>query len=230
MNNPVMPVVVMLAKAPVPGFAKTRLIPTLGRQSAGIIAQKLLKHACETVTQVGQCSLHLALTPCPTSEQWQPYQDLLPIGLTDSGRAGEQQVSYSNQAEGDLGDRLIQACRDAGGEHRPVIVMGTDCPAIKPSVISDALLALDNYDALLLPVHDGGYALLAMKVFDARVFQSIRWSSAVTADDTRRQMKAIGWNWIELDPVNDIDEGDDLTHCPESWLKDLPINSVSTIN
>ena len=45
MNRPC-PVSVM-AKAPEPGYAKTRLIPALGRAGAAALAERLLAHALE---------------------------------------------------------------------------------------------------------------------------------------------------------------------------------------
>lgn len=208
--------IILLAKAPIPGFAKTRLIPSLGKQGAGLIAQKLLQQACQNALAVDDTNLHLALTPAPDHIVWQDYAHLIDLYGVNN------RVNAYEQAEGDLGDRLIAACEAVANNYVPTVVMGTDCPDLTGSVIKDAIQQLNQYDAVMQPVHDGGYAMLVMKHFNREVFKNIRWSSAFTAADTLEKFKQLGWLWLELDPVSDIDEGDDLIHCPSEWLQDLP--------
>ena len=212
--------IVMLAKAPIPGFAKTRLIPALGEIGAGVVAQNLLKHAFQQAISTTGAKLHLALTPGPADSVWQEYSELVNLQNVE---LLTHQLSLSQQADGDLGQRLIAACQQLDDDQQSIVVMGTDCPALDSDLIEDAIDKLKQYDAILQPVHDGGYALLAMKQFNRQVFENIRWSSEATAEDTRQQFRKLGWSWYELNPVSDIDEGDDLIHCPREWLKDLEI-------
>jgi glycosyltransferase A (GT-A) superfamily protein (DUF2064 family) len=90
----------------------------------------------------------LWVTPDRHHAAFQTISALLDVGLRE-------------QPDGDLGQRMLAAVRSAQG---PVIVIGTDCPALAPEHLRAAGEALrDGVDAVVIPVEDGGYALIGMR-------------------------------------------------------------------
>ena len=57
---------IIFAKAPVAGLAKTRLIPALGAQGAAALAEKLLDHAVSQALATGCTHVELCVTPDAT--------------------------------------------------------------------------------------------------------------------------------------------------------------------
>lgn len=197
--------IIIFAKAPLPGFAKTRLIPALGASGAAELARRLFDHACEQAMAAQLGSVELCVTPDITDPCWQQIE--FPEGLT-----------FSSQGEGDLGERMARATQRALDEHSSVLLMGTDCPALTTSVIVQAAEFLNYEEACLAPVSDGGYALLGLKRFHHSLFNEIRWSTEQVAQTTRQRLAALNWSLAELDELHDIDEADDLKFLPEAWL------------
>lgn len=112
-----------------------------------------------------------------------------------------------DQGRGDLGARMARAFRKL--PPGPVVLIGSDVPAIEPRHVAAAFRALQRCDAVLGPAADGGYWLIGLKgrARRAGVFQGIRWSSAFAFAD---QMKKLGdYRVGVLDVLADVDTPDD---------------------
>lgn len=198
--------IIVFAKAPVAGLAKTRLIPALGATGAARLAALMLKHAVEQalVSEVG--TVEVCVTPAPEDPLWS--------GLLPQHPA----LRMSDQGHGDLGERMARAAQRALDAGHPVLLMGTDCPDLSAERIREAAANLLTSDAALVPAFDGGYVLLALDRFDASLFQDIAWSTSSVAQVTRSRMGQLGWSATTLPTLHDIDEPDDLRWLPEGWL------------
>jgi glycosyltransferase A (GT-A) superfamily protein (DUF2064 family) len=97
------------------------------------------------------------------------------------------------------------------------LLIGTDCPAIDVFTLHEAAQALQVYDASLLPTHDGGYALLGLKNFNATPFDNMLWSTRTVAQETLKRMQQLGWKTKVLATLHDVDETADLQHLPPEW-------------
>lgn len=200
-----MPVrIVVMAKAPVAGFAKTRLIPALGAEGAAQLAQKMLSHTLATAMASKLGIVEICATPDTTDPAWQNLD--LP-----------NNIIWSAQGEGDLGERMARAAARTTRDGRAVLLIGTDCPAIDVFTLHEAAQALHNYDASLLPTYDGGYALLALKRFDNRLFENMPWSTSTVALQTLQRMVQIDCNVKLLRTLHDIDEPADIAQLPLEW-------------
>jgi uncharacterized protein len=203
-----MPVrIVIMAKAPVAGFAKTRLIPALGAEGAAQLALKMLNHTLATAIASKLGAIEICATPDPTDSAWQD----LDLPNTPSN------VTWSAQGNGDLGERMARAVARTTRGGEDVILIGTDCPAIDAFTLHEAAQALHAYDASLLPTYDGGYALLALKSFDKRLFENIPWSTSTVALQTLQIMAQINCEVKVLQTLHDIDEPLDLAQLPIDW-------------
>ncbi|MBI3285627.1 MAG: TIGR04282 family arsenosugar biosynthesis glycosyltransferase [Burkholderiales bacterium] len=205
--------IVIIAKAPLAGFAKTRLIPALGSQGAAALARRLLAHtlSCALDARLGQ--VELCVTPSALDTVWQT----LPV--SEDMRAA---LHWSEQGEGDLGVRLVRAAQRTieGGES--VLLIGTDCPALGATELQQAALALQSADATLFPTADGGYALLGLKRFHPSLFEGIAWSTDSVAFETLCRIARLGWSVQSHPMLHDIDEPADLKWLPQDWLEENP--------
>ena len=77
MNEPV--AVAVLAKAPIPGFAKTRLIPVLGARGAAMLQGRLVERAVETACAAAVGPVSLWAAPDETHPAFQSMSALAAI-------------------------------------------------------------------------------------------------------------------------------------------------------
>jgi rSAM/selenodomain-associated transferase 1 len=174
--------IIVFAKAPVPGEAKTRLIPRLGAWRAARLHLRLTLHALRTAraAQCGPVELHLSRA-----------HSLFRGARLQRGR--------------DLGERMQQAFCRAG----KAILIGTDCPVLTARDLRRAARWLaGGYDAVLAPAEDGGYALIGLRTRIPRLFEGIDWGSERVYAETVK--KLAGYRWRALPPVWDLDRPQDL--------------------
>ncbi len=199
---------VIMAKAPVAGFVKTRLIPALGSEGAATLAQRMLQHTLATALASKLGTVELCAAPDKSDPAW--HMQHIPAD-----------IAWSAQGEGDLGARMARATQRALDDSESVILIGTDCPSITTDILRAAAIALQDHDASLVPTFDGGYALLGLKRFDARLFDAMVWSTNTVASETLARMLQIGWQPKVLATLHDIDEPDDIRWLPKSWISAL---------
>jgi uncharacterized protein len=208
MTGPKDCVVVVMAKAPVPGFAKTRLIPALSAKGAAALAQQMLEHAVQEALAAELGMVDLCCTPStehPALARYDPTPCLV----------------LSTQAPGDLGARMAHAFeRWLQLQARPpdrVLLMGTDAPALDRHMLQRAELLLREVDAVFVPAHDGGYALVGLQRPRPELFNDMPWSTPQVMERTRERMVAARLSHIEMTAVADIDEPEDLKQLPSTW-------------
>ncbi|MFM9975220.1 MAG: TIGR04282 family arsenosugar biosynthesis glycosyltransferase [Beijerinckiaceae bacterium] len=200
---------VIFAKAPQPGFAKTRLIPALGATGAAALAARLLTYTAQQALAAQVAHVELCLTPAPDDPVWDD--------LARSCASLPESVSRTAQGEGDLGARMARAAVRIIAAEGDVLLIGTDCPGLTSERLREAAAALCHFDTTMIPAMDGGYTLLGLSRFDPSLFEGITWSTASVADETRRRVKALGWSLWEGAPLHDIDEPGDLRFLPIGW-------------
>jgi len=196
--------IVVFAKAPLPGFAKTRLIPALGAEGAAALARQMLNHTLEQALAADAQAVELCMSPAPSDPAWQ-------------GVALPPAVERSDQGDGDLGARMNRAVERALALRQgPVLVIGTDCPALTATYISEAARQLEQHDAVLLPAADGGYVLIGLQAPCPEVFAGMAWSTQGVAAETLRRLAALGLRVWQGPTLHDMDEPADLVHLPDA--------------
>lgn len=197
--------IVIFAKAPLPGLAKTRLSPAVGTEGAANLARKLLNHCIAEAMAADIGPVELCVSPTAQHPVW--HELAIPSA-----------VSWSEQGEGDLGERLAKATHRLTSKGDAVMLIGSDCPGLTAARLQAAAAALNQHDACLHPVSDGGYALLGLCQDLPSLFTDMPWSSATVAELTRRRVLAAGWTLKVLESLHDIDEPEDLQWLPAGWL------------
>ena len=196
--------IIIFAKFPAQGMAKTRLQPALGIEGAAKMARRLLLHSIEQAVATG-FAVELCVSPAPTDPCWQA------LDLPDS-------LQWSAQADGDLGLRMLTASQQALARFEQVILIGTDCPSLTANRIQQAAQQLETKDSVMISAFDGGYVLFGFKQVAARLFSTIEWSTASVARITQQRLAELSWSVALLEPLPDIDEPEDLQYLPEGWL------------
>ncbi|MDX1267621.1 MAG: TIGR04282 family arsenosugar biosynthesis glycosyltransferase [Oceanisphaera sp.] len=205
--------IIIFAKAPVAGLAKTRLIPALGADGAARLAQQMLLSTLNASLNANIGPVELCMSPGPNAIEWRHVP--LPAG-----------IELSDQGDGDLGCRMARATRrclvDNRHPNEPVLLIGTDCPQLSPVLLERAAERLADHDALLHPTMDGGYALIGLHRFHTSLFEHMPWSTERVATLTLERIMQQGWRCAVGERLQDIDEPNDLFWLPSVWARLLP--------
>jgi rSAM/selenodomain-associated transferase 1 len=195
--------VAILAKAPLPGLAKTRLIPALGREGAALLQARLIARTLATACAAAIGPVRLWGAPDEAH-----FRELV----------RRHPVELARQAGGDLGARMLAALRPAC----PALVIGTDCPALEPKHLQHAAEALrDRADAVIIPAEDGGYVLIGLRRSQPDLFADMPWGTATVTAETRRRAAALGLAVHELPALWDVDVPQDLERLRQAGLGEL---------
>lgn len=196
--------IIVFAKAPQPGFAKTRLIPALGAEAAAELALQMLSHTLREAlaAQVGE--VELCVTPAIDCPAWRGVR--LPAG-----------IAISDQGEGDLGTRLAVAAERALSSAGQVLLIGTDCVEMSAGLLHEAAQALQAYDAVIHGTADGGYALLGLRRFSPLLFSDVPWSTDAVASTTLARIGQLDWQAHIGRMLHDVDEPRDLKYLRDYW-------------
>jgi rSAM/selenodomain-associated transferase 1 len=198
--------IAVLAKAPLPGFAKTRLIPALGAEGAALLQARLVEHSVATAcaARIGPVTL------------WGAPDESHPLFQAIGARLG---VTLARQDGGDLGERMLAAVAAAD---MPVLVIGTDCPALTSDHLRTAADILrSGADAAIIPAEDGGYALIGLRAPARTLFSEMRWSVPSVMEETRRRLRDLGMRWQEPVTLWDLDLPEDIERLREIGLHNL---------
>ncbi len=199
--------VAVFARAPVPGSAKTRLIPRLGAEGAAALQRQLIERAVTRALALPHARVTLWTTG--------PIDPM-------AGRLLAAGVALRLQHGEDLGARMAHAFAETLDGSRPMLLIGTDCPAQSVEDLQQALAALDGADAVVQPAEDGGYVLIGMKRAHPVLFEHIHWGSHTVTAETRERAASARLRLAEIAPLWDLDRGDDLDRAVALGLVRLP--------
>ena len=186
------PVIVLYAKAPVPGCVKTRLAAAVGEERAARLHEAFVRDMLAMLaTHAGAADIELH-TDIPTDA----WSDLA--------------VARALQPDGDLGERMYLTLEAALRAGRPqAMIVGSDAPTLPAAHIS--LLLAAAADVALGPCRDGGYYAIACRRVHPRMFRGVQWSHQETLQATIRACRAcglsveIGEEWFDVDVPEDLD-------------------------
>jgi glycosyltransferase A (GT-A) superfamily protein (DUF2064 family) len=190
-----------MAKAPVPGQAKTRLAPAFGADGAARLAGAALLDTMEAVRSADVAARIVALSG-----------DLAHARDRDEITVALDGVMVIPQEGASFAERLVRAHRDAARSGLPVLQIGMDTPQVTGrllTIAADVLLAADT-DAVLGMATDGGWwALGVAEAATASVLENIPMSRADTGALTRAAITALGHTVTELPVLTDVDTPED---------------------
>ena len=185
------PAVLVMARAPRPGEAKTRLEPLLGPEGCARLQAALIARAVGWAREVG-------------GEPWVAYT---PADARDEVAAHAPGATLFSQEGGDLGARLADATSRVLAERGgPLLTVGTDLPTLRARHASAALDDLAaGCDVSIGPAADGGYYLVALREPQPALFDlpPEAWSGPqvfeLTIAAARRAGLELGMLRLEID-------------------------------
>lgn len=196
---------IVFAKAPVPGYAKTRLATTLGDEGAARLASRMLGHTLDSALAAALGPIELCCAPDTAHPQFVLAQQ-------------SPRISISEQGSGDLGERMERAIARGLEHHRAVLLIGTDAPGLDASALRRAATALRTHEAVAAPASDGGYVLIGLSRRAPGLFAGVAWSTPEVMAQTRTRAGMLGIDLFELPTLHDVDGPADLVHVPAGWL------------
>lgn len=195
----------VFAKAPIPGQVKTRLHGILGAEGAAALQAGLVRQALSTAVASGVGPVELHCAPDDTHDFFRRCAQ----------RFG---VSLMPQKGEDLGERMRHAFDGAFARHTSLIVIGSDCPALRPEHLQAARDALLREPAVVVPAEDGGYVLIGLAAPVEGLFGGIDWGSGAVLRQTRARFAHANVRCVELPALWDVDRPEDYARLASTGL------------
>jgi uncharacterized protein len=175
---------IVIAKQPVPGRVKTRLVPPCTHEQAAALAEAALADTLRTVLRVPARRRVLVLDGEPGP--WLPPGfDIVP------------------QCDGPLDERLAAAFAGADG---PALLIGMDTPQVTPGLLT---VDWQGADAVFGPAVDGGFWALGLRVPDPALLRGVPMSTPRTGAIQRARLLAAGLHVTDLPQLRDVDTAAD---------------------
>ena len=181
--------IIVLAKAPVPGRVKTRLCPPCDPAQAARLAEAALVDTLRAVAAT-PCDRRVLVLDGPPGP-WLPARlEVLP------------------QRGDGLDERLAHAFTDVGAGG---LLIGMDTPQVTPARLTASLdaLAAPHVDAVLGPSVDGGWWGIGLRMPDPAVFLGVPMSTPHTGAAQRARLHQLRLSTRNLPMMRDVDDFDD---------------------
>lgn len=199
-----------MAKAPLGGCVKSRLVPPLSVEEAAALAGAFLADVTANIVAAGhQASIqgYIAFAPSGTEAL---FEGIAAAGSHYVLADGSQTCPTAVEGFGRCLLHAAQALFDQ--QYASVCLLNADSPTLPTSYLTRAadILAAPGERVVLGPASDGGYYLIGMKAPHACLFQDVAWSTDSVAEQTRLRARGHGLDVVELPPWYDVDDAASL--------------------
>lgn len=185
---------IVYAKRPLPGYAKTRLGAAIGaEQAAGVYARLLYDYLLDVLcADLGDTCIELSVA-APADV---PFF-----------RAAFPELVVRPQIAGDLGQRMAASFKQAFKDGAwAVVLTGSDIPRLDSRLVCAAFDALSQSPAVIGPARDGGYYLIGMRAPGFALFDGIEWSTERVLAQTKALAQSQGLKMAYLCELDDMDD------------------------
>jgi len=189
----------VMAKAPVPGSVKTRMVPPLTQKQAAALYRAILRDQLEHLTRLAAIDLYVAFTPDDAAVL---MKSIVPAAFECFPQRGE-----------DLGERMQEIFAELWRRgHRNLVLIGSDVPAVPLDFFRETYSALNCEDKRVVfgPSQDGGYYLVGMNQPTLQIFERMTWSHDRVLAQTTAKLTGLGIDfrllptWFDLDTIADL--------------------------
>jgi rSAM/selenodomain-associated transferase 1 len=190
---------VVMAKAPVPGTVKTRLVPPLTYEQAAELYRALLLDQLRHLRTIDSVERYLAYAPADVEAMMREL--------------GGADYRYLPQRGAELGERMKNVFDDLWQRgHKRIALVGSDLPALPTQIICQAFerIAGDERRVVLGPSQDGGYYLVGMNQATPEIFENMIWSHDQVLAQTTARLNVLGVSFAMLPIWYDFDSMEDL--------------------
>jgi uncharacterized protein len=189
----------VIAKQPLPGRVKTRLVPPCTYEQAASLAEAALADTLRAALMTPARRRVLVLDGQPGP--WLPPGfDVVP------------------QCAGPLDERLAAAFATVSG---PALLIGMDTPQVTPALLTvdwgradggradGGTAGLGTVDAVFGPAADGGFWALGLRAPDPALLRGVPMSTATTGAIQRARLLSAGLRVLDLPVLRDVDTAAD---------------------
>ena len=200
-----------MAKAPLAGEVKTRLVPPLTAPEAAALNMCFLRDIAANIHSVSEIEAALGLVVYTPAGSESAFDGVLPVGFELLVQRGKS-----------LGERLCNATDDLLKQgYGAVCLINSDSPTLSKAILIRAIesLATDGDRVVLGAAEDGGYYLIGLKHAHRNLFNGITWSTPDVLAHTRQRAAEIDLPVEMLPPWYDVDDAETLNRlCEELFL------------
>jgi hypothetical protein len=192
-----------MAKAPLAGEVKTRLVPPLTAREAAALNVCFLRDMAENIETIGKTEATSGLVVYTPAGSESAFDGVLPRGFNLLAQRGAS-----------LGERLCNATDDLLRQgYGAVCLINSDSPTLPNWILIRAIesLAADGDRVVLGAAEDGGYYLIGLKHAHRNLFSEIAWSTSDVLARTRQRAAEIDLpvellpRWYDVDDAKTLD-------------------------
>ncbi len=195
---------IVYARSPIPGHAKTRLAGALGAEAAAGVYARFLYAYLQDLLESRHPLLQIELAVADPAS--------VPFFA-----AAYPELEVRPQVAGNLGQRLAASFGQSfAAGASAVVITGSDVPGLDFDRVDAAFRALEHTPAVIGPALDGGYYLIGQRAPGAPLFDGVDWGSSQVLAQTERLARACGLALFHLPPLLDVDTGADYTRWRET--------------
>ena len=208
----------LMAKAPLEGEVKTRLVPPLTAREAAALNVCFLRDMATNIDSISETEAAAGLVVYTPAGAESAFAGVLP-----------ERFSLLAQRGAHLGERLCNATDDLLRQgYGGVCLINSDSPTLPRSILVRALnlLATDGDRVVLGAAEDGGYYLIGLKHAHRNLFNEIAWSTSDVLARTRQRAAEIDLPVELLPPWYDVDDAVTLSRLCEELLFTSPLNGA----
>jgi rSAM/selenodomain-associated transferase 1 len=198
--------IAVMAKAPLAGRCKTRLVPPLSPEEAAMLSAAFLRDVTENIAAAARTMPvhgYIAYAPIGSEAMFDGH-----VALGTALVLADGSVDMPRDVEG-FGRCLLHAVQSLFmNGYGAVCVVNSDSPTLPTRFLTLAAKLLDAQGdrAVLGPADDGGYYLLGVKAPHVHLFEDISWSTPNVAEQTITRAREIGLDLMMLPAWYDVDD------------------------
>ena len=204
----------LMAKAPIAGEVKTRLIPPLTPGEAAALNVCFLRDMATNIKGVSETVAASGLVVYTPIGSESAFNDVVPNGFNLLAQRGPS-----------LGERLCNATEDLlRQEYSAVCLINSDSPTLPQAILIRAIesLLIEGDRVVLGAAEDGGYYLIGLKQAHRNLFDGIAWSTSEVLARTKERAAEIDLpvellpSWYDVDDAETLYRLCEELFCPPS--------------
>lgn len=207
----------IMAKAPVSGQVKTRLVPQLTRDEAATLSACFLRDTATNIATVGSRYEAEGVVMYTPVDAGYLFNGLVPADFQLIAQRGLS-----------LGERLLNATTDLlARNYHSICLINSDSPTLPPTILAAAVQALAPAgDRVVLgAAEDGGYYLIGLKRAHEKIFERIAWSTSQVLAHTLERVRQLSLETVMLPTWYDVDDAATLDRlCHDLFVTQSPAN------
>lgn len=188
-----------MAKQPVEGRTKTRLVPPFTFKEAANLYQALFLDTIDLVASIEAVDMAVGVTP--------------PAAISYFQRITSRQTNVLPVEGEDIGACLHAVTAELFTHgYQKVLAINSDGPSLPAEYLTRAIGLLENHDVIFGPNDDGGYYLVGLLQPQPRLFQEISWSTQQVFKQSLTRSAELGLlpgnlpSWYDVDTARDFQQ------------------------